>query len=71
MTESQIVGLILLIVGGLNVVRPELLLRFQTWSQRVIMGAKYEPGQRTYKVVRIIGAVFMVLGLLAITEILK
>lgn len=67
MNESQIVGLVLLILGGLQVVRPDLMIRFQVWSQRVIMGAKYEPSDRTYKVVRIIGVLILLLGFLAVT----
>lgn len=67
MNESQIVGLVLLILGGLQVVRPDLMIRYQVWSQRVIMGAKYEPSDRTYKVVRIIGVLILLLGFLAVT----
>ena len=69
--ESKIVGFILLVAGGLMVVRPDILIRFQIWTQRVIMGAKYEPSQRTYKIARFIGVLFVLLGLLAITGILK
>jgi len=69
--ESKIVGFILLVAGGLMVVRPDILIRFQIWTQRVIMGAKYEPSQRTYKITRFIGVLFVLLGLLAIMGILK
>jgi len=69
--ESKIVGFILLVIGGLNVARPDILIRFQIWTQRIIMGAKYEPSQRTYKITRFIGVLFVLLGLLAITGILK
>ena len=69
--ESKIVGFILLVAGGLMVVKPDILIRFQIWTQRVIMGAKYEPSQRTYKIARFIGVLFVLLGLLAITGILK
>ncbi|MDO8571521.1 MAG: hypothetical protein Q7R79_02490 [bacterium] len=67
--ESRIVGFMLLVVGGLNVVRPDILMRFQIWSNRVIMGAKYEPSARTYLIVRITGSVFILLGLLALTNL--
>ena len=69
--EQTIVGFILLVFGGLNAVRPDVLMRFQIWSQRVIMGAKYEPSHRTYTVIRIFGGVFIVLGLLVITGAIK
>ena len=67
--ESKIVGFILLVMGGLSVVRPDILMRCQIWNQRVIMGAKYEPGPRTYKIVRFMGVLFMLLGFLAIAGI--
>ena len=65
--EQYIVGVVLLVFGGLNVVRPDLMVRFQVWSQRVIMGAQYVPSERTYKVNRIFGALFVLLGLLVVT----
>lgn len=67
--EQIIVGVILFVLGGLNAVRPEIFMRFQIWSQRVIMGARYEPSQRTYTVARIFGAVLIVLGLSVITGV--
>jgi len=69
--ESKIVGFILLVVGGLAMVRPDVFMRFQIWTQRVIMGAKYEPSQRTYKIMRFVGVIFTLLGFLAIVGILK
>ena len=71
MTDSQIVGFILLIIGGLEAVRPDIFIRFQIWSQRVIMGARYEPSRRTYMIVRILGSVFIVIGLMALAGIIK
>ena len=65
--EQYIVGFVLLVFGGLNVVRPDLMVRFQVWSQRVIMGAQYVPSERTYKVNRMFGVVFVLLGLLVVT----
>ena len=61
--EQYIVGFVLLVFGGMNVVRPDLMVRFQVWSQRVIMGAQYVPSERTYKVNRMFGVVFVLLGL--------
>ena len=71
MTESQIAGLIVLVIGGLNAVRPDILLHIQIWVQRVIMRAEYKPSTRTYHIVRGIGVLFIIIGLLAITEVIK
>jgi len=65
--EQYIVGFIFLLLGGLNVVRPDFMVRFQVWSQRFFMGAQYIPSVRTYKVNRIFGAFFLLIGLITIT----
>ena len=69
--EQYIVGFVLLVFGGLNVVRPDIKVGFQVWSQRIIMGAQYIPSERTYKVIRLFGAFFVFLGLLVITGTIK
>lgn len=69
--ESNIVGFILLVLGGLHVVRPDFLIRFQVWSQHVIMGARYEPSARTYTVVRYFGVVLVLLGLLVLVGVIE
>ncbi|MDP2669041.1 MAG: hypothetical protein Q8P07_04380 [bacterium] len=69
--EQYIVGFILMVFGGMNAVRPDIMVGFQVWSQRTIMGAQYIPSARTYKIVRGLGAFFIVLGLLVITGTIK
>lgn len=69
--ESKIIGFILLVVGGFLVVRADIFMRFQIWTQRIIMGAKYEPSQRTYKITRFIGVLFVLLGFLAIVGFIE
>ena len=64
--EQYAVGFILMVFGALQAIRPDIMMRFQIWTNRVIMGAKYEPSERTYKITRFFGAFFMVLGLLVI-----
>ena len=66
MTElviSMLLALLAFVIGVANLVRPDLFLGFQTWSQRVLLGAKYEPGQRTKKIVQVFGAFFVIIGL--------
>ena len=69
--QPLIVGAILLIIGGLNVVRPDIMLRFQVWTQRVVMGANYEPGERTYRITRVIGALIMLMGFFIVTGFIR
>ena len=68
--EPLIIGLLFMILGGITVVRPDFLIRLQIWTQEKVMGAQYIPGERTYKVARIMGALFMFIGLLAVTGFL-
>jgi hypothetical protein len=70
MTETTIAGFILLVFGGLIVTRPDMFMRFHIWAQRAIMGAVYEPSRRTYKILRGLGAVLVLLGLLVITGVI-
>lgn len=70
-SEPLIIGFLFIALGGFYAARPDLVLRFHTWAQRVIMGAKYKPGKRTLAIVRLTGALFIILGLTAITGILK
>lgn len=69
--EQYIVGFILLVFGGLNLARPDYMVRFQVWAQRAVMGAQFIPSERTYKVNRLFGAFFVFLGLLVITGAIR
>jgi uncharacterized membrane protein len=46
--------------------KPELILKLQIWSQKVIMDADYKPGIRTKIMFRIMGIIFIVFGLIAL-----
>ncbi|MCR4325234.1 MAG: hypothetical protein NUV59_00290 [Patescibacteria group bacterium] len=70
-TEPLLIGLMLMILGGLTVVRPDFLIRLQIWTQKVIMRAQYIPSERTYLVARIVGAFLFAVGLAAITGIFE
>jgi len=60
------VGFVFLILGGVGVVRTDLVMQFQIWSNRVIMGAQYVPSRRTYAIVRGFGILFVLFGLTVI-----
>ena len=47
------------------------MMRFQVWSQRAMMGAQYIPSKRTYTVMRLIGGLLIILGLVVVTGLLK
>ena len=61
-----IVGIFLLILGGLMALWTKVMVRFQIWTQRVIMGAQFIPSSRTFTVMRIIGAILAIIGVLVL-----
>ncbi|HBB49355.1 hypothetical protein A2Z53_01945 [Candidatus Giovannonibacteria bacterium RIFCSPHIGHO2_02_42_15] len=61
--QQLIVGFILTVFGGLNAIRPEILVNFNIWTQKIIMGAQYIPSRHTFMAARIFGAILIVLGL--------
>ncbi|MDP4020585.1 MAG: hypothetical protein Q8P58_00880 [Candidatus Adlerbacteria bacterium] len=69
MTPEVIPGFIVLLLGGLMAMRPDLMMRFQIWTQKVIMSAQYIPSQRTYTIMRLMGVGIVVIGLAIIVGI--
>ena len=67
MDEQTFVGFLLIVIGGFQALRPDIMLDFQVWVQRVLMDAKYEPSARTAMVVRVIGVFITLLGFFVIT----
>lgn len=63
MTDKLVPGIFIFTVGGFYVVRADLILKFQIWVSRKVYGLKIEPSERTYKMYRFVGALFMVMGL--------
>ncbi len=57
---------VLLILGGFMVLLPGPVVRFQVWTQRVLMNAQYIPSKRTYTVMRFFGVLLIILGLAVI-----
>ena len=70
MLPGVVAGFLVMVLGGMMAVRPDIMMRLQIWTQRVIMGAQYIPSKRTYKMMRFIGATVMVVGLAVIVGII-
>ncbi|OGZ08136.1 MAG: hypothetical protein A3C93_00860 [Candidatus Lloydbacteria bacterium RIFCSPHIGHO2_02_FULL_54_17] len=60
-----IIPLLWLTIGYMFIARPDIPLRWQTWSQKLI-GAQWIPGPRTYTITKVVGWVFVSFGLLAL-----
>jgi len=53
---------VLFVLGGVMVLFPNAMVRFQVWTQRVLMHAQYIPSKRTYTVMRLFGVLLFILG---------
>ena len=62
MEKVLIAVLILSLIGGFMIVCTRAMVRFQVWSQRVVMGAQYIPSKRTYIAMRIVGVFLIILA---------
>lgn len=58
-----VTGFILVVVGGINVVKPAIMVELQRWISQNIYGAEYKPSAKTYKVQKLLGIFFLIMGL--------
>ena len=59
-------GIIFVVIGFLFLVKADLMLKFQIWTQKKIMDAKYIPGKETPVIVRAMGIVFLIIGIICL-----
>ena len=57
------VGIIFLVLGLLMSLRPKWLVKLQVWQAKNIYRAKLIPSKRTFFVTRVLGIIFLILGL--------
>lgn len=55
------------IVGLLNLVKPTLVLNLKVFMANHIYGAELKPSDKTLKIQRVLGIIFLILGVLALT----
>jgi hypothetical protein len=56
-------------IGLLFLIKPDWVLLFQGWNSEKLMGAKFIPSKRTHIIVRVMGAIFAILGLICLCMI--
>ena len=57
-----LVGVLLAFIGLVEALSPQMMVKFQIWTQRVVLGATYIPSARTYTFIRYLGIFFLALG---------
>ena len=60
--EDLIVSALLLSLGILYMVMPDLAIKFQIWQTKKILGAKLSPSKRTETAYRVIGLILFLIG---------
>lgn len=64
----MIVGILFIILGGINVIKPSIFVEYQRFVSKKILGAEFKPSEKTYKVRQIIGVFFIVVGFLILAR---
>ncbi len=59
-----IIGFVFLAFGGLNVVKPEIYIKYQKWIFKTIYRASFVPSDKTIKINRLMGVVIVLIGFL-------
>lgn len=63
MEEGKLItGFMFLVVGGMNVVKPEILINYQKWISKKLYKAQFQPSAKTYQVQRVFGIIFLLIG---------
>jgi hypothetical protein len=52
--------------GLIALIKPEWLLKWEIWQQKIFMGAKFIPSKKTVIITRILGAIFAAFGLFSL-----
>ena len=55
-------GLMFLTIGGINVVKPSVFIDYQKWVSKKLYGAEYKPSVKTYKIQKLLGVIFVLIG---------
>ena len=66
MGEKLIVSIIFVIYGAVAIAKPDWIARFQVWTNKKILGAKFVPSKRTIVFYRAIGFIFIVFAALTL-----
>jgi hypothetical protein len=68
-TGRLLTGLILFVFGGLSVLRTDIVMNYRIWISKRIYGAEYKPTKKTFQIQKVLGILFVLLGLLLLTGV--
>jgi hypothetical protein len=61
-----IVGILLIVIGIFFAFYSDLVLKFQVWQQKKIMRKDYAPNKITKILMRVVGIVFLISGIIGV-----
>lgn len=61
--KNLLVSLIFFAWGGISIVSPTTILRFRAWLSKKVYDADYKFSQKTIKIQRFLGVLFIIIGL--------
>lgn len=61
--QQLIMSMIFLVWGITTTIVPEKILKFRTWTTKIVYGADFKPSKRTVKIQRFLGIIFILFGI--------
>ncbi len=70
-SETIVVASIFILYAFVAGVKPDWLVRWQVWSNKKVLGAKFVPSKKTYKVYRAMGILFAGMAVLVMFGVIE
>jgi hypothetical protein len=64
-----VIGFLFVVLGGLSVVDPKKAWSIRTYIGRKFFGVTYKPSKKTFQLYKYLGIVYIVIGLLLLTQL--
>ena len=58
-----LIGVLFSLIGLIVILKPEFYVKLAVWKTKVFLGAKLIPGKRTGNMFRVLGIIFLIIGL--------
>ncbi|PIN76230.1 hypothetical protein COV18_00325 [Candidatus Woesearchaeota archaeon CG10_big_fil_rev_8_21_14_0_10_37_12] len=63
---NTVIGIVVIIVGFIGILKPEVLLNLQLSGQRKMWGLKVKPTKQSYATMRVVSVVFVIIGIVVL-----
>lgn len=66
MEERVFVGVLFVVLGGIQAIAPEKYFEFQKMIGKKIMGISYKASPKTFRIYKMLGVFFVIVGLIVL-----